>query len=55
MSGQYLRGGAIGAHAAGVGPQVTVLQPLVILRRRHRRHRGAVAETQTLENKEERD
>lgn len=46
----YLRGGAVGPHAAGVGAQVSVLQPLVVLRRRHWRHRGAVAETQTLQD-----
>ena len=46
----YLRGGAVGPHAAGVGAEVSVLQPLVVLRRRHRRHWGAVAETQTLQD-----
>lgn len=46
----YLRGGAVSPHAAGVGAQVSVLQPLVVLRRRHWGHRGAVAETQTLQD-----
>lgn len=48
MSRQFLRGGAIGTHATGVWPEVTVLQALVILSWWHQRHRGAVTETQTL-------
>lgn len=46
--GCYLGGWAVGSHTAGVRAQVPVLEPFVILRWRHRCHRGAVAEAQTL-------
>lgn len=48
----YLRGWAVGPHAAGVWAQVTILKPFVILRWRHRRDCGTVTETQTLQEKQ---
>lgn len=44
----YLRGGAVGPHAARVGAQVPVLQAFVVLGRGHGGHTAAITETQTL-------